>query len=86
MPDIISSLILGLTPSKGKSVPMEYPQKTISISKVVICHSGLAGIFLCFQKDSRRALLAGMTTVRFYSSHPPPVSCNAGQFVCAPKK
>ena len=26
------------------------------------CHSGLSGIFLCFQKDSRRASLAGMTT------------------------
>jgi len=26
-----------------------------------ICHSGLSGIILCFQKDSRRALLAGMT-------------------------
>jgi len=28
----------------------------------LFCHSGLSGIFLCFQKDSRRASLAGMTT------------------------
>ena len=27
-----------------------------------VCHSGLSGIVLCFQKDSRRASLAGMTT------------------------
>ena len=26
-----------------------------------LCHSGLSGIFLTFQKDSRRASLAGMT-------------------------
>jgi hypothetical protein len=29
------------------------------------CHSGLSGIFLCFQKDSRRASLAGMTPLMF---------------------
>jgi len=28
----------------------------------LFCHSGLSGIFRCFQKDSRRASLAGMTT------------------------
>jgi hypothetical protein len=28
-----------------------------------LCHSGLSGIFpVAFRKDSRRALLAGMTT------------------------
>ena len=31
--------------------------------KPLMCHSGLSGIFLCFQKDSRRASLAGMTTL-----------------------
>ena len=38
--------------------------KNLRISKVIydlqVCHSGLAGIFLCFQKDSRQA---GMTTI-----------------------
>jgi hypothetical protein len=33
----------------------------------VFCHSGLSGIFL--QKDSRRALLAGMTHIGVYSPY-----------------
>jgi tetratricopeptide (TPR) repeat protein len=34
-------------------------------SFVLRCHSGLPGIFLCFRKDSRRALLAGMTALKW---------------------
>jgi len=31
------------------------------------CHSGLSGIFLCFQNDSRRASLAGMTAFKVFN-------------------
>jgi hypothetical protein len=35
----------------------------------LLCHSGLSGIILCFQKDSRLAALAGMTTYEALLMH-----------------
>jgi hypothetical protein len=43
------------------SMTEESISKSIFYAIPLVCHSGLSGIFLCFQKDSRRASLAGMT-------------------------
>ena len=37
------------------------------MKRIVACHSGLTGIFPCFQKDSRRASLAGMTAFKVFT-------------------
>jgi hypothetical protein len=37
------------------------------VKHIIVCHSGLSGIFLCFQKDFRRVSLAGMTAFEVFN-------------------
>jgi hypothetical protein len=64
--------IMGSGPSEKVGVAVDLKGHAISSGKpcfIPVCHSDLLGIFpLLFKKDSRRALLAGMTTWRIISS------------------
>jgi len=48
----------------GFKKTLEPISKSRYYHKPIECHSGLSGIYLCFQNDSRRASLAGMTALK----------------------